>query len=117
MLQLVAKTMADSLREHDIPARYGGEEFVVLLPNAALDKAAEVAERIRENLAKRNIVKRQTGEALGSITMSIGVARYQFGESIVDFVNRADSALYAAKASGRNKVMVHAEGMDKAKTA
>ena len=68
-----------------------------------------MAERIRANLAKRNIVKRQTGETIGAITLSVGVASYEFGESINELVKRADAALYGAKGASRNRVMTQAE--------
>ena len=89
----------------DTAARYGGEEFVVVLPQTSLENAITVAEQIRHAVESKKIVKRSTGETLGSITLSIGVAKYVPGEPIADTINRADACLYAAKRAGRNRVM------------
>ena len=105
VLRLVGRTLTDSVRDDDLPARYGGEEFGVLLPSAELDKAREIGERIRQQVGAKRIVKRSTGEDLGTITLSIGCSRYVHGEPVPDLVKRADAALYLAKRSGRNRVM------------
>ncbi len=109
VLKLVAKTLTTSVREGDLPARYGGEEFSVVLPNADLEVAREIAERIRKRVGAKKIVKRSTGEDLGNITMSLGIARYDIGESMQDLIKRADEALYAAKRTGRNRVLTEVD--------
>jgi diguanylate cyclase len=86
-------------------ARYGGEEFTVILPNAPIAIARMTAERIRQSIAARDVKKRTTGESLGQITISIGVAEFRSRESSVEFVERADSCLYAAKRFGRDRVV------------
>jgi diguanylate cyclase len=105
VLRLVATAIKDALRDSDVVARYGGEEFAVILPNAPMAIARMTAERVRQSIAARDVKKRATGESLGQITISIGVAEFHTGESSVEFVERADSCLYAAKRSGRNRVV------------
>lgn len=105
VLRLVAQCFKSNTKGRDTAARYGGEEFVVALPQTSLENAMTVAEHIRLAVETKKIVKRSTGETLGSITLSIGVAQYIPGEPIEDTINRADACLYAAKRSGRNRVM------------
>jgi len=78
-----------NLRKADLLVRYGGEEFAVLLPDCGLDDAMAIAERLR------------TAQPEG--TCSIGVAEWVSNESVDELVRRADQALYAAKAGGRNR--------------
>lgn len=109
VLRLVARTLTDCLRSGDLPARYGGEEFAVVLPQTTLAVARPLAERIRTTLAARTIVRRTTGEGLGGITISIGAALYHPGETPAALIARADSALYAAKRQGRNRLIIEGE--------
>ena len=104
VLKLVAKTLVECIKGRDIAARYGGEEFAVILPQTRLTHAVTVAENIRAALATKKVVKRATGEELGTITMSVGAALYRPGEPLGQLVQRADSALYLAKQEGRNRV-------------
>jgi diguanylate cyclase len=109
VLRLVAKTLTDCVRAGDLPARYGGEEFAVVLPKTGIQVARPIAERIRTTLAARKIIRRNTGEGLGGITISIGAALYHPGETPAALVARADSALYAAKRQGRNRLVVEGD--------
>jgi diguanylate cyclase len=104
VIKVVAKTLSTSVRDIDFAARYGGEEFAVLFPKTRLADAVSVAEKIRATISARNMQNRRTGEDLGKITLSIGVSEYAIGESTEQFVERADTALYMAKQTGRNKV-------------
>jgi diguanylate cyclase len=104
VLRLVGRTLTETLKGRDTPARFGGEEFAVILPATALEGAMAVAEQIRRRVASRAIIRRDTQEELGSITLSIGVTQYRPGESPIEFIRRADQALYAAKSLGRNRV-------------
>lgn len=108
VLQLVAHTMTQCVKGRDLPARYGGEEFAVILPRTNLEDATTLADQVRLSVAQRKIVRKSTGQDLGTITMSIGVSAYVPGEDLQDLVKRADEALYAAKNAGRNKVMTQA---------
>jgi diguanylate cyclase len=111
VLKLVAHTLKEvpARRKHDIRARYGGEEFAIVLPRTPLARALEFAERTRRRIASKKVVHRRTQESLGSVTLSIGVARFQPGEALAKFIARADAALYAAKRNGRNRVVSEAD--------
>jgi diguanylate cyclase len=109
VLRLTAGVFKEQLRETDFPARYGGEEMMGVLEGTDLRAASEVAERIRIKVSERRITRRSNGEALGVVTISIGVAEFQPGESIGDLVERADRALYLAKRNGRNRTVTELE--------
>ena len=87
-------------RGSDLLFRTGGEEFVLLLPRIAPDAAQRVAEDLRQRLAQAELMAGET------ITVSIGVAALQPGQSAESWVQAADAALYEAKRSGRNRVVV-----------
>lgn len=108
VLRLMATVLREGVRDIDLPARYGGEELIVILPNAGLATAATIAERIRRKVAECHITRRSTGEALPGITISLGVAQFQGGESMADLIERCDRALYLAKNTGRNRVVTEA---------
>ncbi|MEO0923557.1 MAG: GGDEF domain-containing protein, partial [Pseudomonadota bacterium] len=103
VLRLVALAIKNNVKQADIPCRYGGEEFAAILPNTALVQGLAVAERIRQTVAKRDVVKRSTGENLGRITISAGVALLHPSDTVQSFIGRADQCLYAAKNAGRNR--------------
>lgn len=105
VLRLFAHVMRQNLKGRDTPARYGGEEFVIVLPKTELPNARTVAETIRKSIESRHVIRRQTGETLGKITVSFGCAAWRPGESIKDIIERADACLYAAKGNGRNQVV------------
>jgi diguanylate cyclase len=105
VLRLVARTLTDSVKGRDTPARYGGEEFAIILPQTRLKDALVLAEQIRRTIMRRRIIRRNTGDDYGTITLSIGVSQYRPGEQLLETVRRADAALYQAKRSGRNRVI------------
>jgi diguanylate cyclase len=103
VLRAIANAIQCSVREEDVPARFGGEEFVVLLRNPSHGFAMEVGERIRENVRDLNLIEAGVTER---VTVSVGVASGEHaGEPIEEIVERADRALYAAKRSGRDRVV------------
>jgi diguanylate cyclase (GGDEF)-like protein/PAS domain S-box-containing protein len=105
VLQRLADVMRETLRTMDIIGRISGEEFAVLLPETDLQQAAEVAERLRANVAGTDVVL-EAGMPL-HFTVSIGVARLEDRDINLDILlNQADKALYRAKESGRDKVCV-----------
>lgn len=106
VLRGVAQSLQRRLRASDIGARYGGEEFVVLLSHVNAEGGVVFAERWRTDVEEM-AVELEDGETLG-ITLSIGVASYLPSfESVDALVGAADSALYRAKQSGRNQVVVY----------
>jgi len=103
VIKFVAKTLRLTAREQDLVSRYGGEEFFLILPGLGLDAAARVAERLRASI-KHDFHDKFT--ASRDLTVSLGVATYGSDvDTPTDLVNRADKALYAAKGSGRNRVI------------
>ena len=105
VLRLVAQTMIENLKGRDIIARYGGEEFVILLPQTSITDAERVGDQLRANLATKQLRRKNTQEILGVVTISIGCTQYVPLEELDTLIARADSALYEAKQTGRNKVM------------
>jgi len=100
----VANILKENLRSYDIVGRIGGEEFSMFLPNSDIDTATQIAERIREKIADLSTSFQQTSIKL---TISIGLTAIKEDENSIDSViNRADKALYQAKSSGRNTVVL-----------
>jgi diguanylate cyclase (GGDEF)-like protein len=85
------------VRQSDIVVRYGGEEFLVVLPNTRLDGGAEIAERIRAQVAAVQFSV--------PITVSVGIADGTSRDTPEEVFERADQALYRAKKAGRNRVI------------
>jgi len=109
VLRLVAACMKENVKGQDIVARYGGEEFAIILPNTSLRSADTLSNQIRRAVMSKKLVKRSTGEYLGSVTISIGVATLNRGDSPQSLIDRADTCLYAAKRAGRNRVICEAD--------
>ena len=110
VLKTVAKTIKKELREYDIPSRYGGEEFTILLPNTSLEEATLVAERLRSQIEKKKInIEDYRVDNVSSISVTISIGVSQFNNKMKEpeeLYRSADSALYRAKESGRNRVIV-----------
>ncbi len=104
VLRLVARTLKDGVKGKDFAARYGGEEFVIILPDTDIANAMAVGNSLRKTIATKDVINRSTGDILGRITMSVGVAECVPGEAMEDLIERADAALYTAKHNGRNQV-------------
>jgi diguanylate cyclase len=105
VLRLVATSVKQNVKGLDTAARYGGEEFAVILPNTVLRSAIVVADHIRRAVMTKELMKRSTGEHLGRVTVSIGVATLKKGDTAQSFIERTDMCLYTAKRHGRNRVM------------
>lgn len=104
VLSHVGRVIAAQLRGTDVAGRYGGEEFVVVLSHSALEGAAVLADRMRAALGEGTPAS-VDGVAI-EITISVGVAQLAAGESAAALVQRADAALYAAKAAGRDRIEI-----------
>ncbi len=105
VLRLVAMSVKQNVKGQDIAARYGGEEFAIILPNTVLRSAITVADHIRRAVMTKELMKRSTGEHLGRVTISVGVATLHMNDTPQMLIERTDSCLYAAKRHGRNRVM------------
>jgi diguanylate cyclase len=105
VLRLVAMSVKQNVKGQDTAARYGGEEFVVVLPNTVLRSAITVADHIRRAVMTKELMKRSTGEHLGRVTISNGVATLHKSDTVQSLIERTDACLYAAKRHGRNRVI------------
>ena len=108
ILRLFAEILVQNLRGQDRVARFGGEEFALMLPGASLEDATTAVERIRKGLEAKQWTLGPTGERVGTITASFGVAKLRSGETGADLIKRVDDRLYDAKAKGRNCVVADA---------
>lgn len=102
VLVAVARLLMVGARETDACVRYGGEELLLLLHGTEEHNAMEVAERVRRSVEEHDWARTNPGL---EVTVSIGVAGVRSRESLKEWINRADRALYAAKAGGRNRVV------------
>jgi two-component system cell cycle response regulator len=105
VLQKVANTIIDQCRRGDTAYRYGGEEFLIVLPEQSLESATAIADRLR--LAVEDLrIPHEAKDPPGIVTISAGVATLSAGanKSADDLLGEADTALYRAKQSGRNRV-------------
>lgn len=100
VLSKVARLSNDVLRPGDQSARWGGEEFVAILPDCDISEAAVVADRIRASIADHEFPMLS-----GNVTVSLGVAERLDNESLDELLYQADTALYAAKSQGKNRVV------------
>lgn len=105
VLKMLAEVLQTNTRAGDVVARYGGEEFVVMLIGSALEEAAKRAEILRR--AVKAMTVSYGADALGTVTISVGVATYpDFGGTLAQVTNAADAALYRAKHAGRDRISV-----------
>lgn len=105
VLMSVAQAIVRSLRPSDMPVRYGGEEFTVFLPGTSTDNAKVIAERMRSNIERMEIIL-PSGENL-QVTVSIGFTERIENDTVTSIIERADQALYHAKENGRNRVCMN----------
>ncbi len=109
VLQVVGAIIRSAVRVFDVCARYGGDEFAILMPSTDHGSAAACAERIRRRVSEYR--GDPVAPLLPSLTMSVGVAVIEGGDTPAELILRADRALYQAKAAGKNCVRVHTPGM------
>ena len=101
VIRRLSKLLISHVRENDVVARWGGEEFLILCPETTRQGGQGLAEQLRKQIEQNDF-------ALDTIevTASFGITEYRTGELIDDCINRADLALYQAKQTGRNKIVV-----------
>ncbi|WP_192805162.1 diguanylate cyclase [Noviherbaspirillum aerium] len=102
-LKQVVRQVQGEIRRIDMFGRYGGEEFLLLLVDAEMEDARVLVERVRQSIEGMMLPGSMAGERL---TVSIGIVRYRMPEAIDQTVSRADAALYHAKHTGRNRVVL-----------
>lgn len=107
VLKKTASMLLESIRKSDIAIRFGGEEFIILLPNTDLNGAQEIAQKIHSQ-TKECKIKTLQNEVI-KFTLSIGISIYDCDNdtSIDDLIHKCDKALYKAKRSGRDKIVIY----------
>jgi two-component system cell cycle response regulator len=105
LLVVAGKVISANMRKMDVAARYGGDEFVLLLPRAATDEAAGVAQRIRDEFRQASAILLRRNDGV-SMSIGIGSIRDDAPAGTEQLIAAADSALYHAKAAGRNRVVL-----------
>jgi len=109
----VIKFIANTLRVHAtgdfLAARYGGEEFAIIMPRTPMHAAQTIAAGIHAAVRSKQLTRRSTGESLGALTLSIGLAQRREFESVSDLIARADACLYASKRAGRDRITCDTE--------
>jgi two-component system cell cycle response regulator len=105
VLKTLAKILKDSIRLTDLIARYGGEEFAILLNITDINEGVEIANRVLKQISSHPFSLSEYQEPIFQ-ACSMGVAEYRRNESIEEFIGRVDDALYSAKESGRNRIVV-----------
>lgn len=109
ILKFVAQRLASVSNNSCYVARHGGEEFVMLFQDMEADSAMKIVDGVRADLQDRRLIAKQSGEPIGQISFSAGVAALAAGENGRQMLRAADQALYRAKREGRNRVVL-AEG-------
>lgn len=109
ILKMVADALSQGVGEDAFVGRFGGEEFLILFDGIMARRAAMRVDEIRDELSGRHLVSKTSGEPLGTVTFSAGIAQLLPGEDGGEMLRRADEALYIAKNGGRNRVVIHGE--------
>lgn len=104
VIREIGARLQAGLRKYDYAGRYGGEEFFIVLSNSTEMQASGIAERFRKDIEELEF--ECSGERI-TVTVSVGAARYSPGESQESWIERVDRAMYQAKQTGRNRVILH----------
>lgn len=91
---------------HHHAARYGGEELAIIMPDTTLAEAFNIIDQIRTVMETSRLTRKGTIESIGQVTVSSGIAVLQCGDTVESIIARADAALYRAKETGRNRIVV-----------
>ena len=105
VIKFLASLLKKHAAEHHHVARYGGEEMAIIMPDTTLAEAFNLIEEIRKVLDKSQL-KHKGDDTIGKVTVSAGIASLQAVDTAYTFIERADNALYQAKETGRNKVVI-----------
>jgi len=103
VLRFISGILKKNVEPSQLVARIGGEEFAILVPNATVEEAFSLAEHLRHKVEISHLKRKDTGETIGNITISLGVSSYRVGEEWDSLYQRADKALYESKENGRNR--------------
>ncbi len=103
VLRKIADILVENTRAVDTVGRLGGEEFLIICPETGAMQGKFVAEKIRRAVEKLNL------DRIPEVTVSIGVADFTGMESVEELIKKADDALYTAKRTGKNRVVIYSE--------
>ncbi|BCE02890.1 GGDEF domain-containing protein [Marinicellulosiphila megalodicopiae] len=106
VLRQFGQVIKNTVRGDDLSIRFGGEEFLIILPSTLTTGAVTVAQNIQAKISKMAWKNKKTGATIGPVTMSFGIVTKQLDESWEDSIQKADQALYHAKNTGRNKIII-----------
>jgi diguanylate cyclase len=106
ILKMFAKLLSSNTKGRDTVARFGGEEFAIILPETKLADAERLTENIRSQLESKDLAINTSGQLIGQVTASFGIAQLDEGDNAGTLVKRADERLYEAKCAGRNRVVI-----------
>ena len=106
VLRFVAQLMAKHFRRSGTVGRFGGEEFVVMFPGVEADAARAIVDKCRAALAELPLYAASTGDRIGAVSFTAGVALLGADEGMADLLRRADELLYRGKGEGRNRVVL-----------
>jgi len=106
ILKMFAKLLSSNTKGRDTVARFGGEEFAIILPETKLIDAERLTENIRSQLESKDLAVNTSGQLIGQVTASFGIAQLDDGDNAGTLVKRADERLYEAKCTGRNRVVI-----------
>lgn len=106
VLRYTSSLIKQVSKDEHIAARYGGEELAIIVKGLQQNQALELADEVREALAKSKLKRKDSGEPLGQVTVSVGAAILQAADTVESLIDRADTALYRAKEGGRNKICI-----------
>ena len=99
----VAEQILACIRDTDVAARYGGDEFAIILPNTSLSDAMHLAERMAKKISRKPV---RTNHKELDVSVSIGLGQYSEDQTVEDFMNKTDAAMFNAKTAGKNRVHV-----------
>ncbi|MCJ8314942.1 MAG: GGDEF domain-containing protein [Saccharospirillaceae bacterium] len=107
VIRQFGQVIKNTVRGDDLSIRFGGEEFLIILPSTDINGAVKVAQNIQTKISKIAWKNKKTGATIGPATMSFGIADRCNKDLWDDRIQLADSALYKAKETGRNKIVIH----------
>jgi diguanylate cyclase len=106
VIRYVSALLTQVIGKDNHIARYGGEEFAIIVTNKSADDVSKITDKVRIAMGNSKLQRKDSGETIGKITVSAGIAKLLPGDSVEAFIDRADKALYEAKETGRNKIVV-----------
>jgi diguanylate cyclase len=109
VIRFIASALRHFAQGDLLAARYGGEEFAIILPRCSLVQAHAIASDIYSSVRSKRLTRRSTGDVLGAVTISIGIAEQRSGDLPTDLIARADACLYASKRNGRDRITTESD--------